>query len=113
MPRRAAIALVPRQVAAFAPRDYKYDIPDAICPGLNLRVSPNGSKAWRFFYRDAAGTLRRMTLGHWPAMTLKDAREAGFENRRALESDGVEPLEAKRASRAVAQANADSTVAVL
>jgi hypothetical protein len=113
MPRRAAIPLVPKQVAAYAPRAYKYDISDAVCPGLNLRVSPNGSKAWRYFYRDAAGTLRRMTLGHWPAMTLKDAREEGFEKRRALECDGVEPLEAKRTGRADAQASAESTVAVL
>jgi integrase len=111
--RRAAIPLVPKQVAAYAPRAYKYDIPDAVCPGLNLRISPNGSKAWRYFYRDAAGTLRRMTLGHWPAMTLKDAREEGFEQRRALECDGVEPLEAKRASREDAQTNAQSTVLVL
>jgi hypothetical protein len=112
MPRRAAIPLVPKQVDAFAPRSQKYDVPDAVCPGIHLRVSPSGSKCWRFFYRDAAGRLRRMTIGHWPVMSLKDAREDAFEKRRALECDGVEPIEAKLAARAQAQAHAESTVAV-
>jgi hypothetical protein len=44
-------------------------------PGLALRVSYGGARTWAYFYRHA-GKVRRMTLGRWPAMGLREAREA-------------------------------------
>lgn len=44
-------------------------------PGLALRISYAGSKTWTLLYR-LRGKQARMTLGHWPAMSLAEAREA-------------------------------------
>jgi integrase len=44
-------------------------------PGLALRISHGGAKAWTYVYR-LYGKLHRTTLGRYPAMSLKDAREA-------------------------------------
>ena len=52
-------------------------------PGLLLRVSYGGGKAFAMFYRHG-GKLRRLTLGWHPAMTLAEAREAWREARRLV-----------------------------
>ena len=44
-------------------------------PGLALRVSYGGRKAWTYFYRHN-GKLKRMALGTYPATSLAEAREA-------------------------------------
>ena len=44
-------------------------------PGLALRVSYGGRKAWAFFYR-FGGKPRRMSLGTYPALSLSDAHKA-------------------------------------
>src|SRR4029453_552641 len=57
------------------PKAGQVDYFDAGFPGLALRVSYGGAKAWTFFYR-LHGKLRRMTLGRFPAMSLPEARDA-------------------------------------
>jgi integrase len=52
-------------------------------PGLLLRVSYGGGKAFAMFYRHG-GKLRRLTLGLHPAMTLAEAREAWRDTRRLV-----------------------------
>ena len=52
-------------------------------PGLLLRVSYGGGKAFAMFYRHG-GKLRRLTLGWHPAMTLAEAREAWRDARRLV-----------------------------
>ena len=42
--------------------------------GLYLEVHPNGSKYWRLKYRHA-GKEKRLALGVYPGVSLKDARE--------------------------------------
>jgi integrase len=51
---------------------------DSSYPGLALRVSSTGRKAWTYFYRLQNGKIiqRRMTLGVYPAMTVEQAHEA-------------------------------------
>ncbi len=48
--------------------------------GLHLEVSPAGGKWWRFKYR-FAGKEKRISLGIYPDITLKDARERRDESR--------------------------------
>ena len=77
----------------------------AICePGLYgdgitlfLRVAPGGSKKWvqRLFIR---GKRRDIGQGGSCWVTLAEAREAAYENRRIAHRSG-DPLEAKRKSK--------------
>lgn len=53
-------------------RQARYSLADG--GGLALYVNPNGSKWWRFRYR-IAGTAKMLSLGVYPAVTLKVARE--------------------------------------
>ena len=59
-------------------------------PGLELRVSREGRKVWTLRYRTGARSQRRMTLGQYPAMTLKEASKRA---RAALNlvADGEDP----------------------
>jgi integrase len=58
-------------------------------PGLALRVSYGGRKAWTAFFR-LHGKLRRVSLGTYPAMSLAEAREAWRRVRQDV-SRGVNP----------------------
>lgn len=53
------------------PKNKRYELKDG--KGLYLRVMPSGSMSWVYVYK-FEGTLRRMTLGSYPAMGLSDAR---------------------------------------
>ena len=57
--------------------------------GLYLEISPAGGKWWRFKYR-FDGAEKRLSLGVYPDVGLKDARERRDELRRLLAS-GVDP----------------------
>lgn len=88
------------------------DIADASTPGLSARVTPNGRVTWSMRIRvvgeggqstrgrRAKGLQYRLTLGTYPAMSLKEARakaagfvrqaEAGSHPVRALEKQAVD-----------------------
>ena len=67
------------------------DFVDFDNPGLLLRVTPRGVKSWAYLYRRKGDGLRRMlTLGTFPRMGLKDAREAMVARRKAI-NDGADP----------------------
>jgi integrase len=60
----------------------RLEIHDELAPGLMLRVSETGRKSWSVLYRvagqgpgGARGALRRMTLGSYPLLDLRAARE--------------------------------------
>ena len=57
------------------PKRGQVDIFDKGFPGLALRVSYGGRKAWSFVYRHG-GKVRRFQLGTYPALSLAEAREA-------------------------------------
>ena len=46
--------------------------------GLFLFVAPNGTKSWRVKYR-IQGREKLLTLGTYPTLSLKEAREACME----------------------------------
>ena len=73
--------------------------------GLYLEVSATGSKWWRLKYRYVCKE-RRLSLGTYPATTLKAARERAAEAR-ALLGSGVDPS-AERKAVAACQAEAAS-----
>ncbi|MFL5081547.1 MAG: tyrosine-type recombinase/integrase [Microvirga sp.] len=60
----------------------RLEIHDELAPGLMLRVTESGKKSWSVLYRVAGqgpggvrGALRRITLGHYPLLDLRTARE--------------------------------------
>ena len=57
--------------------------------GLYLEISPKGGKWWRFKYR-FAGKEKRLSLGVYPDVGLKEARTARDEARK-LVAQGVDP----------------------
>jgi integrase len=66
-------------------------------PGFGLRVTEKGMKTWTVMYR-SHGQLRRVTLGHYPDMPLKDARDRAREMLRGID-DGEDPAAAKAEER--------------
>lgn len=66
--------------------------------GLFLLVTPKGSKLWRLKYRHA-GKEKKLSLGAYPEVSLKRAREKRDEARTRL-ADGIDPSAERR--RAVA-----------
>jgi hypothetical protein len=67
--------------------------------GLYLLLNPDGSRWWRFKYR-IFGREKLLSLGVYPEITLKRARDRRDEARRLI-ADGVDPahLSAKPRSR--------------
>ena len=66
--------------------------------GLYLEVSPKGGKWWRLKYR-FHGKEKRLSLGVYPEVSLKDARGRREEARKLLAND-VDPSAARKAEKA-------------
>jgi integrase len=65
--------------------------------GLFLEVSPKGRKWWRLKYR-FGGKEKKLALGVYPDVTLKEARDRRYEAKKLLE-DGIDPGERRQAIR--------------
>ncbi len=66
--------------------------------GLSLEISPSGGKRWRFRYR-FDGKANMLSLGVYPDVSLKEARERREEARRIL-AQGIDPAKARQEQRA-------------
>ncbi|MFO1257253.1 MAG: integrase arm-type DNA-binding domain-containing protein [Gammaproteobacteria bacterium] len=62
--------------------------------GLYLEVAPSGGKWWRFKFR-FRGKEKRLSLGVYPEITLKEARERRDALRKLI-SNGVDPAEHRK-----------------
>jgi integrase len=71
--------------------------------GLRLRVSPAGSTSWILGCRDREGRVRRFPLGSWPAVGLREARDAARALREKVRGEGVDPISERRRERAIGQ----------
>ncbi|HEU0197640.1 MAG TPA: integrase arm-type DNA-binding domain-containing protein [Nevskiaceae bacterium] len=95
-----------RQAKAQAAR---YSLADG--GGLVLYINPNGSKWWRFRYR-IAGTAKMLSLGVYPAVTLKAAREQR-DKARELVATGIDPSQQRRDDKAAQDAATVNTFAAM
>lgn len=80
--------------------------------GLYLEVMPTGSKYWRYKFR-FDGKEKRLALGVYPRVSLKEARQKRDEARKLLD-EGVDPSEnrkAKKLARADRTANSFEVIA--
>ena len=99
--------LSPSEVQNCKPRSVVYVKRDG--HGLLLLIKPGGSKLWRFDYRrPITGKRNMLSLGAFPAVSLKNARERCEEARRLL-ADGIDPADKRKAE---AQAGAATFEAI-
>lgn len=75
--------------------------------GLYLEVTPAGSKRWFVKYR-MGGKERRLALGSYPEVSLKEAR-AGRDKARKEREAGHDPVQRRKADRAIAKASGGAT----
>ena len=83
--------------------------------GMYLEVMPNGSKYWRLKYRvkaDGKWKEKRLAIGVYPEITLKQARERRDEARRLLD-EGRDPSFEKKRQQAMAEKNRENTFKAL
>jgi integrase len=78
------------------PTDKPYVLTDE--RGLSVQVQPSGGKWWRLRYR-FDGKAKMLSLGVYPDVGLKDAREKRDEARKLLAA-GVDPGEHRKALKA-------------
>src|SRR5271163_3586257 len=83
--------------AIKAPQAGQIDYWDERTPGLGLRVSQGGRKAWTVFFR-YHGRMRRLTLGTYPVLSLADARRLATTALREAQH-GTDPATAKKEAR--------------
>jgi integrase len=88
------------RIRASRPKDRLYKVFDE--RGLFLLITPSGGRLWRFRYR-LGGVEKLLTLGAYPDVSLKRAREKR-DDARKLVADDVDPS-AKRQAEKTAQAD--------
>ena len=65
--------------------------------GLYLEVAPSGGKWWRLKYR-ISGKEKRLSLGVYPDVSLKDARDRRDELRKQI-ADGIDPSHTRKSEK--------------
>ena len=92
-------------IRALKPQNRSYMVADE--KGLCIEVAVSGSKLWRFRYR-FAGKPRKLALGPYPEVSLKDARRLRDEARSAVR-DGIDPGVERKNAKLTARFNAANT----
>jgi integrase len=92
--RHINYVLTPKTIDAAKPRDKSYHLTDG--GGLYVEVLPSGSKVWRFKYH-LDRKREKVTLGGYPAFSIKEARDR-HEEMRALIEHGQSPAAVKQSA---------------
>lgn len=79
--------------------------------GLSILIQPSGGKWWRFRYR-FEGKAKMLSLGVYPDVSLKDARDLRESARRLL-AQGVDPSQNRKAQKAARVARAENSFEVV
>jgi integrase len=87
------VPLTETRLRALKPKNKPYKVADD--RGLYVEVTPSGGKLWRFRYR--IGKLeKKLSIGNYPDISLKDARQATYEARQAVARGGDPSLEKRK-----------------
>ena len=84
------------RIRAARPKDKPYKLRDG--RGLYLLVTPTGGRLWRLRFR-YAGRENMLSLGAYPDVSLKGARERCDDTRKLI-ANGVDPSDQRKAERA-------------
>ena len=74
-----------KKIAALKPLERRYSVSDG--HGLTLKVQPSGTKSW-VLRISTSGRVTDLALGHWPEVSLMQARQIARRKRKEL---GQEP----------------------
>lgn len=97
--------LTENQLKALKPKDKPYKVSDE--RGLYVEVSTAGGKLWRYRYR--VGKIeKKLSIGTYPDISLKEARQAALEARLVV-AKGGDPALDKRKQKIRAEFVAGST----
>lgn len=90
------MALTDTSIRNSKPKAKAYKVSDE--RGLRILINPSGSKLWRFKY-SFDGKEKGLSLGAYPEVSLKDARERRDEARKLL-ANGIDPSANRKAQKA-------------
>ena len=74
------------------PKEKQYKLTDG--EGMYLRIYPNGSKYWQLQYW-FEGKQKVFSLGVWPDVSLKEARDERFEAKKKIKV-GIDPNDKRK-----------------
>jgi integrase len=96
-------------IRAAKPREKDWKLADE--KGLYLLVTTKSAKLWRVKFRHL-GVEKKLSLGAYPEISLKDARRLRDDARRRL-AEGVDPAREKQASKVAAMLGGDNSFDVI
>ncbi len=100
------------EIKAAKPKEKPYSLPDG--HGLLLMIQPSGAKWWRYRYRFNT-TAKMLSLGVYPDVTLKEARNKR-ERSKELLTQGIDPSlhrQEQKQQKAITAANSFEAIAHL
>ena len=104
-PRAVNYTLTDKKINAAKPRGKPYPLADG--GGLYLEILASGSKVWRYSY-GFEGKRTKTTIGPYPLITIKEARDNHEKLRRQL-LDGINPARQKQVDKIEAAAAVEQT----
>ena len=93
------MSLTDTAIRAAKPAEKQQKLFDA--KGLYLLITPGGTKSWRLKYH-FQGKEKLISLGTYPATSLKEAREKAADARKAIEN-GIDPSAQRKLDKQLAQ----------
>lgn len=94
----ATVTLTARYLDQLKSHGKRYEVFDALVPGLAIRVSASGRKTFTLYYRHH-GRMRRIGLGRYPDVVLEKARKIATQHRGRI-FDGADPAAEKQTEHA-------------
>ena len=94
----ATVTLTARYLSHLKSHGKRYEVFDAIVPGLAIRVSASGRKTFTLYYRHRR-RMRRVGLGRYPDVLLEKARKIATQHRGRI-FDGADPAAEKQTEHA-------------
>jgi integrase len=100
--------LTATQILQAKPGTKEYNLGDG--DGLSLKVTPVGTKLWRFsYYRPISNKRAHLALGKYPDLSLAKARTKAIEARELL-AEGIDPKEHRDVTLIAKQAELNNTL---
>lgn len=93
------MALTDSTLKALKPHAKAYKVADE--KGLYVQVTPAGGKLWKLKFRNKMGAEKKLSLGAYPEISLKEARELRDTARSNL-AKGLDPAEQKQRDKRAA-----------
>lgn len=103
------MALTDIAIKSSKPRESAFKLSDG--RGLQLHVTPKGSKLWRWAYRHG-GKQKLMALGIYPDLSLAQARDKADLARKLL-ATGVDPMAARKSDKIARRLAVEDTFAAV